>query len=191
MKKAGRLLYLAGEVVELVVAIRVVLVMAAIEVDASLELPAVLILRGPRPVPGRSGRPGAVVLPATDGSPVNCRGRGPPAVRKMRIAVELLDDLVVARGMGFVFVFGFCLWLRHFCFGLRSPPQRRGAQLVSGRLGRHQFPPLVRCSASSAPSMLKLPGFWLGGNSLKVPRNCPTNCCAGTMTNRCSTRQRS
>src|SRR5262245_1934863 len=55
---------------------------------------------------------------------------------------------------------------------------------------RPLYLPPDRCKASSAPSIEKLPGFWLGGNSLKVPRNCATYCCAGTITNRCSTRQR-
>lgn len=57
--------------------------------------------------------------------------------------------------------------------------------------GRYRLPCAPFCSADKAWSMLKLPGFWLGGNALKVDRNCPTYCCAGTITNRCSTRQRS
>ncbi len=39
-------------------------------------------------------------------------------------------------------------------------------------------------SVSNTWSRLKLPTFWLGGNSLKVARNCPTYCCAGTRRNR-------
>ena len=35
----------------------------------------------------------------------------------------------------------------------------------------------------------KLPGLWLGGNSLKVVRNCPTYSCAGTSMKTCSARQ--
>src|SRR5262245_54601091 len=35
-------------------------------------------------------------------------------------------------------------------------------------------------SVSSTLSRLKLPTFWLGGNSLNVPRNCATYSCAGT-----------
>ena len=37
------------------------------------------------------------------------------------------------------------------------------------------MPILAPCwSASSTLSRLKLPGFWRGGNALKVARNCPT-----------------
>ena len=50
--------------------------------------------------------------------------------------------------------------------------------------------PTPLCNAASAASRLKLPTFWLGGNSLNVARNCPTYCCAGTSRNMCSTRQR-
>ena len=45
------------------------------------------------------------------------------------------------------------------------------------------------CKLCSASSSEKLPGFWLGGNSLNVARNCPTYCCAGTSTKAWSTRQ--
>jgi hypothetical protein len=56
----------------------------------------------------------------------------------------------------------------------------------------YQLPPPAPCwSVCSARSMLKLPGFWLGGNSLKVARNLPTYCCAGTSKKTRSTRQRS
>src|SRR4029077_13454355 len=46
------------------------------------------------------------------------------------------------------------------------------------------------CKVCSASSSEKLPGFWLGGNSLKEARNCPTYCCAGTRTKAWSTRHR-
>src|SRR5436190_12971091 len=68
----------------------------------------------------------------------------------------------------------------------------RGKQCRTSRprmAGAHLSPaPLVR--ASSTLSRAKLPTFWLGGNSRKVARNCATYCCAGTITNKCSARQR-
>ena len=45
-------------------------------------------------------------------------------------------------------------------------------------------------SASITWSRLKLPTFWLGGNSLNVARNCPMYCCAGTSRKTRSIRQR-
>jgi len=45
----------------------------------------------------------------------------------------------------------------------------------------HLLPPAApSASFSMTRSKLKLPAFWLGGNSLKVARNSPTMCCAGT-----------
>jgi hypothetical protein len=49
------------------------------------------------------------------------------------------------------------------------------------RTKRYLLPPAApSASCSITRSKLKLPAFWLGGNSLNVARNSPTMCCAGT-----------
>src|SRR5215510_148996 len=46
---------------------------------------------------------------------------------------------------------------------------------------RYLLPPAAPdASFSITRFKLKLPASWLGGNSLKVARNSPTMCCAGT-----------
>ena len=70
----------------------------------------------------------------------------------------------------------------------RLSPGFEGAS-VSGACDH--LSPAPRWSASITWSRLKLPTLWLGGNSLKVARNFPTYCCAGTSRKMCSNLQRS